>query len=183
MVLSPRGSGKFTSSPLLVIVPCSQTLTMAQFQARCHPATTRRRTGILSTGDLFVLWRHHCLTRTHAGFKAWEGCVLIKLASLKHSLGQGRHQRIIGGDLGCDSLHWGYGTSRGHLLYPDRNPSGAIEMPTHPQNFQPKIYPVYKKCRHRGGNRDWGNGQPMTGPTWDPSQRQAPVPNTINDRC
>jgi hypothetical protein len=39
------------------------------------------------------------------------------------------------------------------------------ETPTHPQNFHPKIYPVYKKFRDRGWSRDRGNGQAMTGPT------------------
>jgi hypothetical protein len=34
-----------------------------------------------------------------------------------------------------------------------RNPIGAIETPTHPQNLQSKMYPVYKKCRHGGWNR------------------------------
>jgi hypothetical protein len=30
-------------------------------------------------------------------------------------------------------------------------------------------------------SKDWGNGQPMTGPTWDPSQGQAPISDIIND--
>jgi hypothetical protein len=42
-----------------------------------------------------------------------------------------------------------------------RNPNGTIGTPTYPQNFWPKIYPVLKKCRCRGWNRDWGNGQPI----------------------
>jgi hypothetical protein len=29
------------------------------------------------------------------------------------------------------------------------NPGGAIEIPTHLQNFQPKTFPVYKKCRDK----------------------------------
>jgi hypothetical protein len=33
-------------------------------------------------------------------------------------------------------------------------PSGAIRTPTHPQIFEPKIYPVSKKCRDGKGNRD-----------------------------
>ena len=38
-----------------------------------------------------------------------------------------------------------------------------------------------KKYRHRSGSRDWGNGQPITTPTWNPSQEQTPIPNTINN--
>jgi hypothetical protein len=30
-------------------------------------------------------------------------------------------------------------------------PSGQIKTPTHPQNFQVKIYPVYKKFRDKDG--------------------------------
>lgn len=33
-------------------------------------------------------------------------------------------------------------------------PVDPIETPTHPQNLQPKFYPIYKQCRHRGENRD-----------------------------
>ena len=37
-------------------------------------------------------------------------------------------------------------TGEAHLLQPYRNPSGAIETPTHPQNFQPKMHAVYKNA-------------------------------------
>jgi hypothetical protein len=56
-----------------------------------------------------------------------------------------------------------------------------IETPTHTQNFQPQLYPFYKKRRHGWWSRDWGDGQPITGPNWDPSHGQAPVPGTINN--
>ena len=36
------------------------------------------------------------------------------------------------------------------LLKLGRNPSRVVETPTHPKNFQPKIYPIYKKCMHIG---------------------------------
>ena len=58
---------------------------------------------------------------------------------MRHGLAQGRHPRINGGDLSCESLHWVYGTWRGQPLYPDKNSSGAIETPNHPPNFYPKF--------------------------------------------
>jgi hypothetical protein len=72
----------------------------------------------------------------------------------------------------------GYRTWRRQLLYAERTSSGAIEIPTHPQNFQSKIYPVYKECTYVGWSRDWGNGQ-LTGPTGDPFHGQAPIPDTV----
>jgi hypothetical protein len=30
-------------------------------------------------------------------------------------------------------------------------------------------------------SRDWGNGQPIPGPTWDPSHGQSPISDTIKD--
>jgi hypothetical protein len=33
----------------------------------------------------------------------------------------------------------------------------------------------------RESRADWGNGKPITGPTWDPSHGQAPISDTIND--
>jgi hypothetical protein len=36
-------------------------------------------------------------------------------------------------------------------MEPDRNPSKVIKAPTYQQNFQVKIYPVYKKCRDGDG--------------------------------
>jgi hypothetical protein len=48
-----------------------------------------------------------------------------------------------------------------------------------PKNFQ--IYAVYKKWRDRRWSRDWGNGQAITGPTWDSSHGHTPIPDTVNN--
>lgn len=32
-------------------------------------------------------------------------------------------------------------------------PRGAIELPTHPHNFKPQIYSVYKNFMHKGRNK------------------------------
>jgi hypothetical protein len=37
------------------------------------------------------------------------------------------------------------------------------------------------QCSDSRWSRDWGNGQPITGQTWDPSHGQAPIPDNIND--
>jgi hypothetical protein len=37
-----------------------------------------------------------------------------------------------------------------------------------------------QEMQAREWRRGWGNGQPVTSPTWDPSLGQAPFPNTIN---
>jgi hypothetical protein len=58
-----------------------------------------------------------------------------------------------------------------------------VEWQKHQPNFQPKMYPVYKKCRHRGWSRDWGNGQTITCPTWDPSHGQTPIPKLLMILC
>jgi hypothetical protein len=61
---------------------------------------------------------------------------------------------------------------------PGRKPCEVTETLTHPQ---PKIYPVYKKCRDGRWSRKQRNGQPIIGSTSDPSHGQVPIPNTIND--
>jgi hypothetical protein len=62
-----------------------------------------------------------------------------------------------------------------------RRQNTRIMTPTHSQNFWPKICSVYKKCRDRGWNRERGNDQTMTSKTQDPSPRQTPISDTIND--
>jgi len=36
---------------------------------------------------------------------------------------------------------------------------------TYPQNFQSKIYPFYKKFRHGGWSKNYGNDKPIISPT------------------
>ena len=40
---------------------------------------------------------------------------------------------------------------------------------------------VPRNAGHGEWNRDWGNGQLIIGPTWDPSHGQMPIPDTNND--
>ena len=50
-----------------------------------------------------------------------------------------------------------------------QEPQWSIGTPIHPENFQPKIYPAYKKCRDRGWNilsmrnSDMGDGTETEG--------------------
>ena len=83
--------------------------------------------------------------------------------------------RINGDDLSCDSQYWGYRTWTGHFLYPDRNSSGVIETPIHPQNLKLKIYPIYRLVMQAQGREqrlsEWlTNNQP--------NLRPIPWPNT-----
>jgi hypothetical protein len=78
------------------------------------------------------------------------------ISSTRHGLGKGRQPRINGCDLSYDSLYRGYGTQRGQLLYPGRNPSGSVEKPTHPQNFQPKNVSCLQEMQGQGMKQSWG---------------------------
>jgi len=94
-------------------------------------------------------------------------------------LGKGRSPRINGVTLAVTHSIGDMEPEEAVPLQPDRNHKGAIETPPHPQNFEPRIYPVYKKCRHGGWSR-LIEGQPITAPTRDPSHAQAPIPDTID---
>ena len=54
----------------------------------------------------------------------------------------------------------------------DTNPSTILSTPN---------LPCLKEMEGQRRSRDWRNGQPITGPTWDPIHGQAPIPNTIKD--
>ena len=62
-----------------------------------------------------------------------------------------------------------------------RIPSKTRETPTHPQNFQAKIYPVYKKIQAQGIEQRLKEWPTKNQPNLRPIPWATPILNTIND--
>lgn len=66
------------------------------------------------------------------------------------------------------------------LLYGTQNSSWHTWWPIYLQTFDSKLFLV-KNMRGLRRSRDWMNGQPVTGSTWDSFHGQASNPDTLSD--